>query len=247
MIVLYVLGNVTIHVRITFPGDGGATGEFLHFPVFMPCPTSVCALPATDPWAEEFALWVGGLGCLQELTWSFPVSFFHSYSPTLKVYLWDSLGLKTLLALGSTVRCPMAGIARTAWHSNLTLYETALNLGSPENVPRDAPGTPRPRDQVVALENKCQALLCLWPHLRSHTAPTKQGSQDLPPLLLEWQILVSSTSCLHLGVAPCSPIHPRLRMGSEKPGFKLAAAFAVAPLSLAIHYRGLHPGHLGQF
>ncbi|XP_066215893.1 lysosomal thioesterase PPT2 isoform X1 [Saccopteryx leptura] len=42
------------------------------------------------------------------------------------VYLRDSFGLKTLLARGAIVRCPMAGIAHTAWHSNQTLYETCI-------------------------------------------------------------------------------------------------------------------------
>uniref|UniRef100_A0A2K5UI31 Lysosomal thioesterase PPT2 n=3 Tax=Macaca TaxID=9539 RepID=A0A2K5UI31_MACFA len=42
------------------------------------------------------------------------------------VYLRDSFGLKTLLARGAIVRCPMAGISHTAWHSNRTLYETCI-------------------------------------------------------------------------------------------------------------------------
>uniref|UniRef100_A0ABB5UPP2 palmitoyl-CoA hydrolase n=3 Tax=Sus scrofa TaxID=9823 RepID=A0ABB5UPP2_PIG len=42
------------------------------------------------------------------------------------VYLRDSFGLKTLLARGAIVRCPMAGISHTAWHSNRTLYETCM-------------------------------------------------------------------------------------------------------------------------
>ncbi|XP_028365619.1 lysosomal thioesterase PPT2 isoform X2 [Phyllostomus discolor] len=42
------------------------------------------------------------------------------------VYLRDSFGLKTLLARGAIVRCPMAGIAHTAWHSNHTLYEICI-------------------------------------------------------------------------------------------------------------------------
>ncbi|KAJ1068693.1 hypothetical protein K5549_011646 [Capra hircus] len=64
--------------------------------------------------AEGSTLWGGGLGCRQELTLSLPV------------YLRDSFGLKTLLARGAIVRCPMAGIAHTAWHSNRTLYETCI-------------------------------------------------------------------------------------------------------------------------
>lgn len=52
--------------------------------------------------------------------------FFHVSSPTSKVYLRDSFGLKTLLARGAIVRCPMAGIAHTAWHSNHTLYEICI-------------------------------------------------------------------------------------------------------------------------
>uniref|UniRef100_A0A2I3RV74 Lysosomal thioesterase PPT2 n=1 Tax=Pan troglodytes TaxID=9598 RepID=A0A2I3RV74_PANTR len=51
---------------------------------------------------------------------------FHAPSTTLKVYLRDSFGLKTLLARGAIVRCPMAGISHTAWHSNRTLYETCI-------------------------------------------------------------------------------------------------------------------------
>ncbi|XP_032254321.1 lysosomal thioesterase PPT2 isoform X2 [Halichoerus grypus] len=42
------------------------------------------------------------------------------------VYLRDSFGLKTLLARGAIVRCPMAGISHTAWHSNRTLYEACI-------------------------------------------------------------------------------------------------------------------------
>ncbi|XP_005389492.1 PREDICTED: lysosomal thioesterase PPT2 isoform X2 [Chinchilla lanigera] len=42
------------------------------------------------------------------------------------VYLRDSFGLKTLLARGAIERCPMAGIAHTAWHSNRTLYKTCI-------------------------------------------------------------------------------------------------------------------------
>ncbi|XP_054349180.1 lysosomal thioesterase PPT2 isoform X1 [Pongo pygmaeus] len=42
------------------------------------------------------------------------------------VYLRDSFGLKTLLARGAIVRCPMAGISHTTWHSNRTLYETCI-------------------------------------------------------------------------------------------------------------------------
>nr|XP_012596550.1 lysosomal thioesterase PPT2 isoform X2 [Microcebus murinus] len=42
------------------------------------------------------------------------------------VYLRDSFGLKTLLARGAIVRCPMPGIPHTAWHSNRTLYETCI-------------------------------------------------------------------------------------------------------------------------
>ncbi|KAB0400295.1 hypothetical protein E2I00_011756, partial [Balaenoptera physalus] len=42
------------------------------------------------------------------------------------VYLRDSFGLKTLLARGAIVRCPVAGISHTAWHSNRTLYETCI-------------------------------------------------------------------------------------------------------------------------
>ncbi|XP_060045517.1 lysosomal thioesterase PPT2 isoform X2 [Erinaceus europaeus] len=42
------------------------------------------------------------------------------------VYLRDSFGLKTLLARGAIVRCPMAGITHTTWHSNRTLYETCV-------------------------------------------------------------------------------------------------------------------------
>nr|XP_045013076.1 lysosomal thioesterase PPT2 isoform X3 [Jaculus jaculus] len=42
------------------------------------------------------------------------------------VYLRDSFGLKTLLARGAIVRCPMAGISHTNWHSNRTLYDTCI-------------------------------------------------------------------------------------------------------------------------
>nr|XP_048293901.1 lysosomal thioesterase PPT2 isoform X1 [Myodes glareolus] len=42
------------------------------------------------------------------------------------VYLRDSFGLKTLLARGAIVRCPMAGISHTTWHSNRTLYDTCI-------------------------------------------------------------------------------------------------------------------------
>lgn len=55
---------------------------------------------------------------------------FSSMSPWpstyLKVYLRDSFGLKTLLARGAIVRCQMAGISHTAWHSNRTLYDTCI-------------------------------------------------------------------------------------------------------------------------
>ncbi|XP_007949511.1 lysosomal thioesterase PPT2 [Orycteropus afer afer] len=42
------------------------------------------------------------------------------------VYLRDSFGLKTLVARGAIVRCPMAGIPHTAWHSNRTLYDACI-------------------------------------------------------------------------------------------------------------------------
>lgn len=42
------------------------------------------------------------------------------------VYLRDSFGLKTLLARGAIVRCPMAGISHTTWHSNRTLYDACI-------------------------------------------------------------------------------------------------------------------------
>lgn len=69
----------------------------------------------------------GSAGYQQALTGS-PVflSRFLAPSPILKVYLRDSFGLKTLLARGAIERCPMAGIAHTAWHSNRTLYETCI-------------------------------------------------------------------------------------------------------------------------
>lgn len=51
---------------------------------------------------------------------------FHGPRPTSKVYLRDSFGLKTLLARGAIVRCPMAGISHTTWHSNRTLYDTCI-------------------------------------------------------------------------------------------------------------------------
>lgn len=44
----------------------------------------------------------------------------------LKVYLRDSFGLKTLLARGAIVRCPMAGVSHTTWHSNRTLYDACI-------------------------------------------------------------------------------------------------------------------------
>ncbi|OBS60141.1 hypothetical protein A6R68_08768 [Neotoma lepida] len=42
------------------------------------------------------------------------------------VYLRDSFGLKSLLARGAIVRCPMAGISHTTWHSNRTLYDNCI-------------------------------------------------------------------------------------------------------------------------
>ncbi|XP_038954969.1 lysosomal thioesterase PPT2 isoform X2 [Rattus norvegicus] len=42
------------------------------------------------------------------------------------VYLRDSFGLKTLLARGAIVRCPMAGVSHTTWHSNRTLYDACI-------------------------------------------------------------------------------------------------------------------------
>lgn len=50
----------------------------------------------------------------------------HTPPLTFKVYLRDSFGLKTLLARGAIVRCPMAGISHTTWHSNRTLYDTCI-------------------------------------------------------------------------------------------------------------------------
>ncbi|KAB1262114.1 Lysosomal thioesterase PPT2 [Camelus dromedarius] len=46
------------------------------------------------------------------------------------VYLHDSFGLKTLLARGAIVRCPMAGISHTVWHSNprLARHQSELLL-----------------------------------------------------------------------------------------------------------------------
>lgn len=90
---------------------------------FTPLP-AVSSPPTADSGAQGFTLGRGlGLGghsrCLSLCLSPVPLH-------PAKVYLRDSFGLKTLFARGAIVRCPMAGIAHTAWHSNHTLYETCI-------------------------------------------------------------------------------------------------------------------------
>lgn len=84
------------------------------------------ALPISNLGAGGITLCGRGPGCQQDLTLCLPVFLSCALLPTLKVYLRDSFGLKTLLARGAIVKCTEPGVVHTAWHSNRTLYETCI-------------------------------------------------------------------------------------------------------------------------